>query len=330
MPDVDDTPQNPFSGKATSVAASGDSAGVVSLAYVVPTMNRPDDLTKLLDSLMKQTCMPRQIIIVDGGDPTVEHIAAGYPDLPITYVREFPPSLARQRNAGMARLEDDITVAGYLDDDLILDDDATERMQAFWEAAGTDVGGAAFNITNQPRTGGGMMTRLFLLNGSRPGKMLASGWPSQIPAMTETVETDWLYGGATMWRRDVIRNYDYDEWFVGHGYGEDVDFSFRVRQQHRLFVVSEAKVLHMTRPIRLASQFTLGRQQVVNRLYFIRKAGSFPTPAVAWGLFGQLLVNLGATFRRLDSAGVRRLWGNLVGLSELLRGRLDQISNYYK
>jgi glycosyltransferase involved in cell wall biosynthesis len=304
----------------------------VKLAYVVPTLNRPDDLGNLLDSLQAQTRLPAQIVIVDGGDEdnTVRHVVERYPELPLEYVREFPPSLARQRNAGMARVSDDVIAAGYLDDDLILEEDATERMNAFWCTAGADVGGAAFNIVNQPGVSSGFFNRLFLLNGRRPGAMLPSGWPSQIPAISQTVETDWLFGGATMWRREVIDTFDYDEWFVGHGYGEDVDFSFRVSRSWRLFVVANARVLHMTRPIRLSSQYTLGRQQVINRYYFIRKSGCFPRAAVAWAMFGQFIGNISASLIRLDSAGLRRFLGNVCGLSEVLRGRVDQITNYYK
>lgn len=300
------------------------------LAYVVPTKDRPEDLSNLLDSLMRQTRMPDQIVIVDGGDTTVERLVARYAALPLDYVREYPPSLARQRNAGMAAVRPDIVVAGYLDDDLILEPDATERMAAFWQAAGPQVGGAAFNIMNQPRAAGGPFTRFFLMNGAAPGRMLPSGWPSQIPTVTATIRTDWLYGGATMWRREVIRDYAYDEWFVGHGYGEDVDFSYRVSRHYTLHVVADARVLHMTRPIRLSSQYTLGRQQVVNRLYFIRKAGGFSGVSVAWGMFGQLIVNLGASLFHFDSAGARRFAGNLAGFRDVMRGRMGQIANFYK
>ena len=141
---------------------SSTSPGPVALAYVVPTMNRPEDLGKLLRSLERQTRKPEQIIVVDGSDEdkTVDGLVAQFDSLPLEYVRVFPPSLARQRNAGMAKLRDDIEVAGYLDDDLILDDDATERMAAFWEAAAPDTGGAAFNITNQPGTRGGFTAKV--------------------------------------------------------------------------------------------------------------------------------------------------------------------------
>ena len=174
--------------------------------------------------------MPAQIVIVDGSDPDIAWVCNDFPELPLSYVREFPPSLARQRNAGMAALEDDIEVAGYLDDDLELAEEATERMLTFWESAGSQVGGAAFSIVNQPLPHPvfGWLSRLFLLNGPQQGKLLRSGFPTSITPRSETLPTQWLYGGATLWRRNVIRKFSYDEWYVGHGFLEDVDYSHRV------------------------------------------------------------------------------------------------------
>lgn len=104
------------------------------LAIVIPTKDRPDDLRKLLDSLRSQSRRPDQVIVVDGSNPDVSHVVAEFRELPLDYVRVYPPSLARQRNAGMARLAGDITLAGYLDDDIVLERDAVEAMMRFWEA----------------------------------------------------------------------------------------------------------------------------------------------------------------------------------------------------
>lgn len=300
------------------------------LAYVVPTKDRPDDLRKLLASLVVQTRQPRQIIIVDGSDPVIEPVLAEFPGLPLTYVRVFPPSLAKQRNAGMAALRPDITVAGYLDDDLVLEADATERMAAFWRDAGAEVGGAAFCILNQPVASNNKLTGLFLVDSPLPGRLLPSGFQSQIPPLLTTTAVQWLYGGATLWRRTVIDSFSYDEWYIGHGYLEDVDYSHRVARGHKLFVVGEARCYHYSRPIALAREYTLGRQQIVNRAYFVAKLGGFSKAALAWAFFGQALTNLASSLRRRDSAGLRRFAGNMAGLLSLALGDRRQIGNYYK
>src|SRR5712691_8256306 len=101
------------------------------LAFVVPTKDRPDDLRRMLASLRAQTRPPDQLIVVDGSDPDVHDVVAEFSDLKADYVRVFPPSLARQRNAGMQQLRTDIALAGYLDDDVVLEPDAIEKMLAY-------------------------------------------------------------------------------------------------------------------------------------------------------------------------------------------------------
>ncbi len=302
------------------------------IAYVVPTKDRCEDLTKLLVSLAKQSVLPEQIVIVDASDPPVEDLVRQFPQLPLTYVREFPPSLARQRNAGMAALRDDITVAGYLDDDLELDETATERMVAYWKEASPSVGGAAFTIVNQPLRHPllGFFSELFLLNGREQGRMLRSGFATSITPSPCNVGTDWLYGGATLWRREVVNRYSYDEWYIGHGFLEDLDFSYRVSRNYELWVVADACVWHWPRPILMSQNSKLGRQQVVNRIYFIRKVGGFAFPAVAWALCGQALRNLLESAAELNAAGLHRLGGNIMGFADVARGRLQSVDGIWK
>lgn len=300
------------------------------LAYVVPTKDRPDDLGKLLDSIRAQTQLPHQVIVVDGSDPDVRHVTERYPDLPITYVREMPPSLARQRNAGMAALADDITVAGYLDDDIVMEPDATEKMMAFWANAEADVGGAAFSIINQPKVIRESVLKFFLMHGSEPGRVMPSGFAAFIPYVTETIETEWLYGGATIWRRAVINDIRFDEWYDGYGYLEDLDYSYRVSRRWKLFVTGDARVWHFSAEKSLDKQYELGRQQTFNRLYFIRKMKTFSAPAVAWALFGLVFLALLALARHRDRPRYRRILGNVRGIVAALSGRRKSFAGHWK
>lgn len=293
------------------------------IAYVVPTKDRPVDLEKLLISLSKQTAAPSQIIIVDGSDEPVEHIVNKFGELPLTYVREYPPSLARQRNAGMAALQDNINVAGYLDDDVELEPDATQHMIEFWNQASMRVGGASFSVLNQPvrRSGVGWFSNFFAINSNDSGRVLSSGFSTSIIMDTKDAQTEWLFGGATLWRRDIINEYKYDEWYIGHGYLEDLDYSYRVSQNHQLWIVSKAKVWHWSNPILGKNNIILGRQQIINRIYFVNKIRKFNYYAMCWGLFGQLLRNGIESLFEGNSNGAYRFWGNLLGLRDvMLRG----------
>ncbi len=302
------------------------------IAYVVPTKDRPVDLRKLLISLSKQTVAPSQIVIVDGSDQPVEQIVNEFAELPLTYVREYPPSLARQRNAGMAALQDEISVAGYLDDDLELAEDATERMSAFWNCAGKEVGGAAFTIVNQPLRHPlfGKLADVFLMNSQHQGKVLNSGFATSITPQKQDMQTDWLYGGATLWRREVVERYQYDEWYIGHGYLEDLDFSYRVSRGHELWVVADARVWHWPGQILTRQNVKLGRQQVVNRIYFVRKSGDFRRLAVVWGLLGTCVRNGLESVSNRKRDGLLRLWGNILGFRDLLISGTRSVEGVWK
>jgi GT2 family glycosyltransferase len=286
----------------------------------------------MLASLAAQTYKADQVIVVDGSEQSVEHVAASFPDLRLEYVRCVPPSLARQRNAGMARLAPHITVAGYLDDDVVLQPDAIERMFAFWQAAGDDVGGAGFNIVNNPAPKIIVLKRLFEIDARAPGRVLPSGFPTSIPVQSARIETDWLFGGATLWRREVIDAFAYDEWFIGTGFMEDIDFSFNVRGRYRLVLVAEARLAHYSHPVRPDRQYLLGWWQVVNRMYFVRKYRhrGMSLPRAWWATTGLILLNILAALWRRSLQHWNRARGNMAGLFCVLTGRNAQVGGHLK
>lgn len=302
------------------------------LSLVVPTKDRPEDLRRLLASIAAQTRVPDQVVVVDGSEPPVKTLCEAFPGLSLDYVRVFPPSLAAQRNVGMARLRPEITHAGYLDDDIVLERDAVERMMLAWQDAGEDVGGIGFNITNRPRPPLLWLRRLFLLEHREPGRMLASGCAASHYVCERDHDADWLSGGAATWRRDVVEQFPYDEWFVGTGLLEDVDFSFNVRGRYRLVVASAARLAHYSRPIRDESQYLLGKWQVVNRMYLVRKyrkRGMSAWPAW-WASIGMVMLHGAAALARRSPPLLARARGNLGGMLDELLGRRERIGGFLK
>ena len=302
------------------------------IALVIPTKDRPADLRTMLASLAIQTYLPQQIVVVDGSNPPIEQVIAEFPNLSVDYVRVFPPSLAKQRNAGMARLGPDISLAGYLDDDVVLEPSALENMMLFWESADPETGGAAFNIVNNPMPGLTSIKRFFFIDHPIPGLMLPSGFPSTICNLSRNIDTEWLYGGATVWRRTVIENFPYDEWFVGTGFMEDVDYSYNVRSKFKLKIVADARLAHYSRPVRNDRQKLLGTWQVINRMYFVRKYSDrgMSLPAAWWASLGLLLLNAGLSVARLDYRYLNRAIGNAMGICSELLGRHPQLGGHLK
>jgi hypothetical protein len=284
----------------------------------------------MLQSVQSQSVHPEQIIIVDGGEDRVDDVVDEFPVLNLEYVRVYPPSLSEQRNAGMQRLHLLITLAGYLDDDLVLEDGAMEAMLSFWENVPEEVGGAAFNIVTDRRPKGTPLKSFFLLDNAKRGAVLRSGYQTMICPVEETTYTQWLFGGATIWRGNVINEFSYDEWYYGTGYGEDLDYSYRVGKKYKLAVVGDARVRHFSPPIRKEINFVLGKWQMINRMYFVKKNQDLSVPLCYWALFGQVLVNSAKALGKRERALFMRVLGNILGMTRVVRGRLDRIGGIYK
>jgi glycosyltransferase involved in cell wall biosynthesis len=301
------------------------------ISFIVPTMDREDDLYIMLKSLERQTVLPDQVIIVDGGYNKVEYMINKFILLKIEYIRIFPPSLAKQKNAGVEKVANDATLIGYLDDDLEFYPDSVENMLKFWDSAPDEYGGAAFAVTNIDRKVG-TVRKILNIDSDQPGKVISNGFVSMLDNPIKTTDVDWLYGGATVWAAEVIKNYQYDEWYKGSGFMEDIDFSYNIRENFSLIVLADACVKHHTHPIRGDRYYLLGKWQITNRLYFVRKYVDRGLSITnAWiASFSIILVNLLAGIVKLDYDRIRMSMGNIVGIIISLNNKDVQIVGHLK
>ncbi len=300
------------------------------LAIIVPTKDREEDLRKLLSSFLRQTDKSARIIIVDGGDKTVKHVVEEFSDLNIQYVRIYPPGLTKQRNAGIKALSDDLTLVGYLDDDIVLEDDAVEKMLAFWESAPVRTGGASFNIVNNIPTTYNWFTRFFCFNNGKQGTILKSGFIVVLYPVLKNTAVEWLCGGATVWKREIIDRFKYDEWFIGCSYIEDVDYSCSVNQEYDLVVVADAKLSHFVSPLDERKNFPLIRSNVINRHYFVRKHKQYSLPLFYWAVTGQVIGNLFSGLLRNDRPRLLRAFGGISALIGIFSGKAGRNRGFSK
>lgn len=274
----------------------------------------------MLEELASQTVRPSDVVVVDGGMQPVEPLLRRVWPMPVRYAHVQPPGLARQQNVGLTLVPQHATLVGFLDDDITLEPDALEAMLAFWRSARPDVGGAGFNIVSntEPPRGLWLKSR-FGMDSAHRGVVLPSGYQTKIGAVDATCAVDWLYGGATVWRRLAIEGLQFDERFDGPGHLYDVDFSFCVAQRARLVIVSGARVQELDRN-RHWDDYALGRWQVINRLYLVRKHRGRPGLSLGRciiALVGQTLMNL-ARGIGCDRRYLNRAAGNVRGCLEEL------------
>ncbi len=293
-----------------------------SFCLIVPTRDRPRDIRTLLHNLSSQTIQPIQIVIIDSSAIPQPELVQEYTDLPIQYLAfQGEPSAAAQRNAGLACVDDDADLIGFVDDDIVFEPDAFEKMLAFWRTAPADVRGAAFNLQEEETkaTGGKLKHSRFAkwlgLYDPEPGAVAPSGWHTRLGAVSENTRVEWLISGAVLWRKQVLLNHQFDAFFKGYSYLEDLDFSYSAGRNGQLVVVADAVFRHHHHHENLSSDwyYRFGQMEVRNRLYFVRKHG-----LSVWRCYLGLCIRFGQTLVEVavkrQPVLLSRARGNLAGL----------------
>ena len=297
------------------------------MAIVVATKDRPVQLRRLLGSIAAQDYQPLQIVIVNGGKDSLDDVISDFPALPIKYVEVRPPRLTRQKNAGVRNADPSATLIACMDDDVILEEGAMAAMMAFWEDADRDVGGASFNL---PGDGSQKWTGPLGNRKREFGLVLPSGLTTPNTDATETTRSKWLVGGATVWRREVFSDHYFNEGFLGTGVVEDVDFSYPVGKQYKLYVVAEARANHLEPRRTLKGSFLAGKALIINRVAFVKKNQDLSLARCYLALGGRLLGDLGKGVLKAEPLLVTQAMGNVIGFAQVLTGKLprDDVSSY--
>ena len=146
---------------------------------------------------------------------------------------------------------------------------------------------------------------VFMLDSPRTGRVLPSGRNPLIVDVQAVAEVDWLSGCSMSFRRAVFETFSFNEQFNGYGLGEDVDLSYRVRQQGRLLVTPEARIEHLQSPVNRIETPQYTYDEIVNRARRVRaRTGCLRMRWFWWSVTGQLLALGGAA--ALDRSSVRR------------------------
>ena len=80
-----------------------------SLALIIPTKDRPEQIRDLLRSCGRQTVLPQKILIVDGSRSPLAGIDGEFSSLPVQYIRNSKDtSTTIQKNIGLRHLPPEI------------------------------------------------------------------------------------------------------------------------------------------------------------------------------------------------------------------------------
>lgn len=293
------------------------------LALVVPTLGRPDALTRMLASVAAQSVVPGHVVIVDATQPSVASQVTVPKGLNVRWVAHQPPSASGQRNRGIRELEPLPPWIMFLDDDCLLEPGAMEALRTALTGAPAQVGGLGLNWMDAPIQAAqalkrsGLMSRLGFY-AARPGAVAPSGWQSVVGRVEEDLAVDWLPSGAVVWRAAALAGRGFDESYGRYSYLEDLEFSYARRGTWELRIAAGAGFRHIASTKARVSHQRFGRAEVVNRWRFVKRHGLSRVRCVGMlVLRGLMSTALGLVRVRPDL--LERALGNLEGVLELWR-----------
>ncbi|MBF0327749.1 MAG: glycosyltransferase family 2 protein [Nitrospirae bacterium] len=250
---------------------------MLTASIIIPTYNRPDDLKKCIESILVQTVIPYEVIVVDDGNldrlPFEEECRKS--GIKYIYHKKKIRGLTASRNSGIKLATGDIIF--FLDDDVILFPDYVEEILRVYEGDQKEiVGGVGGEIANpKPITSVQKIRRIFniifLVSGFHEGKVLPSGFCTNYGTtgspIHEWTEVDFLSGGVCSFRKQVFQDFSFDsEMFRNYAMGEDKEFSYRVANKYKLIYTPKARLLHMESPKMSPDNFKEG-QMFINFTY---------------------------------------------------------------
>ncbi|MFQ5766452.1 MAG: glycosyltransferase family 2 protein [Acidobacteriota bacterium] len=292
------------------------------LSLVVLTCNRPRDLELSVRSVLSQSILPGELILVDDGptDPTSIQRAVETAGIHFVYHRKERRGISRSRNIGADLARGELVM--YLDDD--------ERMEPGYiaaildlfhgESGGTIIAAAGRRLGHIGSEPGRMdplwhfLERFFLLR-STDHRILRSGFSSPAwESFTTVTDVEFLSGTAT-YRRSLFWHHQFDEdleRFGSYAFGEDLAFSFKIRAEGRRVVTPRASVRHHRSSTSKPHTAEMARLRLHNQYYIYSRylKGNGATPlAFGWALLGKLVLGI----LRFASHPAIQTWGQFKG-----------------
>lgn len=231
------------------------------VSIIIPTYNRVKDLEETLDSIIIQTRLPKEVIVVDNANniETENLIKRRRKDFEkrnviLKYIRSEENSLTVAKNIGIKHSTGDII--SFVDDDVILNRRYYEAILKVYEENPNASGVQGLIQVEDVRKENGLISfilsrfnKLFYFesiekNRCRLFPTTYGTYPLFIDK-GKIINCEWLMGAST-YKRDIFKEFKFDENLKKYSHKEDKDFSYRIfkKYPHSLFLTSDAKYIH--------------------------------------------------------------------------------------
>jgi glucosyl-dolichyl phosphate glucuronosyltransferase len=226
---------------------------IMTATVIIATKDRSATLVGALESILRQTLLPDELVVVDqskGGETkaavmavTWELESMGQAKPTIVYILDRDlPGAGAARNVGIKQACGDILV--FLDDDVILERDYMENLLKVYRND-SSIGGVSGIITNyaRPPLRERLLEELFYTGPFRDER-LRLYWRAEELRSCEPARIRKVSGCAMSLRQTALNGQWFDSKYRGAG-SEDVELSWRISDRWPIVMAPQARLVHL-------------------------------------------------------------------------------------
>jgi len=227
------------------------------ISIVITTFNRVDDLNECLNSILNQTLLPIETIVIDNGinnitESIIERRMDEFKkkDIVLVYIKNTENSLTVARNIGSRNSSGEVIL--FLDDDVILDRDYIREIERLYRKFPQALGAQGYILREKRSKLKNMFNKIFFLFHLEKDKckFLHSVSATYPFPLSRIMNCQWLSGSNFSFKRSVFETISFDEKLKKYSEGEDLDFSYRLFKKfpNSLYISPDAKLIHNASP----------------------------------------------------------------------------------
>lgn len=293
-----------------------------SFTAAIPTYKRERDLDACLASILSQSLLPAEVMVIDD-DATSAAFLASWTErfaargVAFAYRKKDHAAqrrgLSESKNLALRLAQGEIIF--FFDDDVVLRGGFLKEIMAVWNGAPDPrllgVGGL---IENMRKTFllERIFNRLFGLTSDSSWDVNDVGFQVWDPDVTEPTRGYFLFGGVSSWRREELAKLGgFAVFSGGRTELEDVDLCLKAKRAgFHMLVLPKAQVLHNESPAARETRYLVGWKQAVNRRETYRLYGLKSLRGRLWFLWA----SLGWALRQALVLNFRGAAGRVAGL----------------
>ena len=197
-------------------------------------MGRPKTLKRTLETMMKSSLLPKQILIIDQSkEESDQKEILEYRKIVesqgVEYLYQYQeiPSLTRARNKGAELATEEILI--YSDDDVDVETDTFEKVYAIMQdETKAMIAGLDSTLNLSKRNAGGYLWGRKSYKKRKIGHVTKSVYGVFPLEFQKETDTEWAMGFFFVVRKSLLEKWQisWDEKLISYAYAEDLDFSY--------------------------------------------------------------------------------------------------------